>query len=713
MHLLGLSLLINKSFYGEGSMPEYSGQSIGRYYIVEKLGEGGMAIVYKAYDTRLECDVAVKFIRTENLAEKNVEKTLKRFKTEAQKMAQLTHPFILPVTDFGDYEGMPYLVMRYIPGGTLKQKLGKPMSYQDAARILIPIANALEYAHRQNIIHRDVKPANILITQSGEPMLSDFGIAKILVNVEETHDSLTGTGVGIGTPEYMSPEQALGQSIDGRTDIYSLGVVFYELITGQKPFCADTPMAVVVKQIHDPLPRPKDFVKELPESVEHIIFKALAKKPEDRYQSMGELAAALEKLAFQGTTPTPANVFEIPVIQHSEPPVWVTDRNIGVERISKPLIPNSFPQRHRFPGRLWVALAGMGLLGLIAAISLTLDAKTSAGLAVLSPTKTMSVTPSQTIARAQAATNPIEISAAPPAPAASKVISLITPTLTLTASKIMVTPTERLGIGSTYISEKDGMMMMYVPVGEFQMGATVADHQSCNTRSLVNEYDPWICNHETKPQTPQHSLWLDAYWIDQTEVTNRMYASCVTDGVCLVPHKKSSITISNYYGNHQFDNYPVINVDWNMAKTYCEWTGKMLTTEAQWEKAAKGTDDRIYPWGNQSSDSTLSNYDPNKGDMTQVGSYPKGASPYGVFDMAGKVWEWVADWYGSDYYASSPTKDPAGPSSGMDKIQRGGFWIEYWSNTFLARIIDRGASNPATWSSYGSFRCVMSTTSSN
>ena len=145
------------------------------------------------------------------------------------------------------------------------------------------------------MIHRDVKPANILLTQSGQPMLSDFGIAKVLEVSDET-GTLTGTGVGIGTPEYMAPEQGLGRAIDHRVDIYSLGIVFYELVTGQKPFKADTPMAVVVKQVNDPLPRPKGFIHDLPDNVEKVIFKAMAKKPEDRYQNMAEFAAALESL---------------------------------------------------------------------------------------------------------------------------------------------------------------------------------------------------------------------------------------------------------------------------------------------------------------------------------------------------------------------------------------------------------------------------------
>jgi tRNA A-37 threonylcarbamoyl transferase component Bud32 len=276
-------------------MPGLIGQSIGRYHIIEQLGEGGMARVYKAYDTHLDCDVAIKFIRSERLGLDSSAKTLQRFKEEAQRMAKLTHPNIVKVSDYGEFEQSPYLVMEYLPGGTLKQKLGTPIPYAEAAALLAPIARALEYAQAQGIVHRDVKPANILLTATGQPMLSDFGIAKILVG-EETTD-LTGTGVGIGTPEYMAPEQALGQGIDGRADEYALGVVFYELVTGRKPFRADTPMAVVVKQIHDPLPRPKEIVPELPEAVERVLFKVLAKKPEDRFTNMSAFAVTLEKLA--------------------------------------------------------------------------------------------------------------------------------------------------------------------------------------------------------------------------------------------------------------------------------------------------------------------------------------------------------------------------------------------------------------------------------
>lgn len=276
-------------------MPNLVGQTIGKYHVIEQIGEGGMAVVYKAYDNRLERYVAIKVIRAGGNAD---EKFLKRFEREAKALAQLQHPNIVGVIDYGEHDGVPYLVMEYLPGGTLKQYMQKAMPYQEAARILSPVARALEFAHQNHILHRDVKPGNILLTVSGQPMLTDFGIAKIIEG-DETVDHLTGTGVGIGTPEYMAPEQWLGKS-EKRTDVYALGVVFFKMVTGHCPYTADTPAAIFLKTINDPLPRPRELVPSLPESVEQMIFKALAKKPEDRYESMDAFADALERLTHLG-----------------------------------------------------------------------------------------------------------------------------------------------------------------------------------------------------------------------------------------------------------------------------------------------------------------------------------------------------------------------------------------------------------------------------
>ena len=275
-------------------MTDLTGQTIDRYQIIERLGQGGMATVYRGYDTRLEREVAIKLIRTELFGQTLLEQVLKRFEREARALAKLDHPHIVHVYDYGEYRGAPYLVMQYLPGGTLNQRIGYRVPFQEAAALLAPVAEALAFAHDAGVIHRDVKPANILTTQDGQPMLTDFGIAKILQTDHTTQ--LTGKGVGVGTPDYMAPEQWKGQ-VFPQTDMYSLGVVFYELITGVRPFVADTPAAVLIKAVSEALPPPRIHVPDLPEAVERVIFKVLAKNPADRYENMKQLAAALSRLA--------------------------------------------------------------------------------------------------------------------------------------------------------------------------------------------------------------------------------------------------------------------------------------------------------------------------------------------------------------------------------------------------------------------------------
>lgn len=248
-------------------------------------------------------------------------------------------------------------------------------------------------------------------------------------------------------------------------------------------------------------------------------------------------------------------------------------------------------------------------------------------------------------------------------------------------------PMPTIASAATQVSPKDGMVLVYVPAGGFLMGSTGSDAEAAG--------------HEK----PQHQVSLDAYWIDQTEVTNALYARCVQAGACGEPRRARSSTRSLYYGDTKYDNYPVVYVSWNAAQKYCAWAGRRLPTEAEWEKAARGTDGRKYPWGSTWDSDKVNWWMADPKDTTAVGSYPAGASPYGVLDMAGNVWEWVADWYGEAYYAGSPDRNPRGPASGTDRVLRGGPW------PFCQTCVRAAARSfaPADYdgNSYG-FRCAVS-----
>jgi len=215
---------------------------------------------------------------------------------------------------------------------------------------------------------------------------------------------------------------------------------------------------------------------------------------------------------------------------------------------------------------------------------------------------------------------------------------------------------------------RDSMVMVYVPEGEFEMGTS--DEQ----RDRLIEENIW--DHWNLYEQPIHTVFLDAFWIDQTEITNGQYALCVADGACQERYSVESATRTSYFGNPEFKDYPVIYVDWYMAEAYCAWAGRRMPTEAEWEKAARGTDGRTYPWG-EGIDSTLANYGGTgceTCDTTAVGSYPNGASPYGALDMAGNAYEWVADTFDNTYYANSPSENPQGPSFDGQRVIRGGSW---------------------------------------
>ncbi|HFD38271.1 MAG TPA: serine/threonine-protein kinase, partial [Anaerolineae bacterium] len=280
-------------------MDELIGKAFGPFTIVEKIAEGGMAVVYKGYQESLNRYVAIKILRRELTQSPEF---VARFRKEALAVARLSHPNILHVYDADAAHGRYYIVMDYVEGGTLKDLLTKgPLDAERAVDIAAQLADALDYAHQQGIVHRDVKPANVLLTRDGRPLLTDFGIARALD--ESTH--LTRTGTSIGTPAYMAPEQAQGQQTDGRTDIYALGIVLYEMLAGLVPFSAPTPVATLYKHVNEPPPPLRQVNVRVPPWLEAAVNKALAKRPEDRYQRAKAFADALRQHKAPATKPTP------------------------------------------------------------------------------------------------------------------------------------------------------------------------------------------------------------------------------------------------------------------------------------------------------------------------------------------------------------------------------------------------------------------------
>ncbi|MDW8326912.1 MAG: bifunctional serine/threonine-protein kinase/formylglycine-generating enzyme family protein [Anaerolineales bacterium] len=636
---------------------DLTGRKLGPYEILEPLGEGGMASVYKAFQAGVDRLVALKVLPRQLAADPTF---VTRFRQEARALAQLQHPHIVPIHDFGEEGGYTYLAMSFIEGGTLVSLMnGRPLSLTVVRRIISQIGDALDYAHSVGIIHRDVKPSNILIDKRGNCLLTDFGVSKLIAS----NGSLTTTGATTGTPAYMSPEQGLGHKIDGRSDQYSLGVILYELVTGHPPYEADTPIAVVIKHIYDPLRPPRELNPELPENVERVILRALAKNPDERFATVGEMVQALQVAIPE------SGVF---------PPAKGGVRTIP---LSAPKIRAQLRRNHSLA---LVAATGVVLLTLVGGIAALLNSNnlvTEADTATAQAPATAIVTSPPPI-REPTATAP----ATTVATAAATIPSTTTTTVAATATPAGATPfTPTLEAGAVAISAVDGMRLRFVPAGPFLMGS---DRNDVN--ALAFEW-------------PQRTVTLDAFWIDETEVTNGQYALCVAAGRCVPPVSMRSATRPNYYSDPAYSNYPVIYVNWAEARDYCEWAGRRLPTEAEWEKAARGVNGALYPWGNSAPSPTRANFNRARSDTTAVGSYPDGASPFGALDMAGNVYEWVNDWYRGAYYLEAPDVNPLGPTTGTLRVLRGGAWN---SESREVRAASRYNYGPTRRENFIGFRCA-------
>ena len=602
--------------------------NLGKYEILAELGRGGFGTVYQARDLTLERTVALKVLHPQLAADLEF---VRHFQREAKSLASLEHPYILPVYEFNQADGLYYIAMRYLPGGSLADRLSSqgPLPEGEVLAIARQLVAGLQYAHGQGMTHCDIKPNNILFDGLGNVLISDFGLARAAQTKSSASSSMMSAAAG--TPSYMPPEMWDEKAVTSAVDQYSLACVLSEALTGKKLFDGETTPRIMMKHFQ-PLVQPEG----IPTGWRAVLAKALSREPGDRYPNLATMLADLESSKAQITL-----------------------------KSTLPATP--------WKGALKPILLGIGLFFLFAIFLLwwgnrarptppvTQPIPTATTLPVNAPIDTPVIQP--TDLPSESATN-VPTLAPPSAPTS----------LPTSTSTTIPTSSPTPGYGETRVREKDGMLQIYVPAGTFTMGREMGETD----------------------EKPVHEVYLDGYWIDKFEVTQAQYEQCSDAGAC--DYNNSNRSRQPSYADH-----PAVYVTWAQANAYCLWAGGRLPTEAEWEKAARGDKDtRSFPWG-EGLDPAKANFVGVRGDTAPVGSYPDGASPYGVLDMAGNVWEWVMDWYAADYYANSPESNPTGPSDGFYHVIRGGSWVFY---TDYLRVFSRYRGDPDTAVTYFGFRCV-------
>jgi len=635
---------------------------IGKYEILGELGKGGFGVVYKAKDTTLDRIVALKVLHSQLTFDDHF---VQYFEREARSLAKIDHPNVVTIYEIGKHDGQVYIAMRYLPGGSLSEKLrrGGPLGQREAFTIFDQICQGLAAGHKRGIVHRDVKPGNVLFDDNGQAIVADFSIARAVQM--STVVATMGSGGFAGTPSYMPPEMWDDGVVTPAVDQYSLACVLFEMLTGKKLFEGETTSKIMHSHFS-----PVVLPETLPVGLRAILKKALAFDPENRFSSIDEFRRAIESYAKNDLVPGPKPVIT-PIVEASayregelsnqpkKQPSGITYQSKQLKRVP--------------PAVLWIV--GGFLVILLPVYFLTRNKLLPSMLPVEDETPTSIV--------AVMATNSDE----------STRIEEPTRTMAPVATE---TPVPAVEVSSTRMRKIDGMEQVIVPAGAFRMGS----------------------DYEEEREKPEHTVWLDTYWIDAFEVTNAQYAMCVSAGACNTPDYRNSLTHDYYYGNDSFDNYPVLFVSWQDSVDYCVWVGGRLPTEAEWEKAARGDQDtRMFPWGNDFASNyanlcdrncTMSwknnDYDDGFTDTAQVTEFPDGISQYGAMNMSGNACEWVADWYQADYfYNKQDWSEPTGPSSGSLRVIKGGSWYD---DTDILRVSARYGFNPSKSYYDVCFRCV-------
>jgi serine/threonine-protein kinase len=656
---------------GKGSMRS-SGAAAGRviegkYRLEELIGAGGMGAVYRATRLLIGDQVAIKILHAELVPDHEAE----RFRREAQAAARLKHPNAVSVYDFGvAADGMVYLVMELIEGESLRHLIKTRGALEPAIAVEIArqICAALEEAHGQSVVHRDVKPDNVIVRETPRGLrvkVLDFGVAK-LRDLPVT--TLTQTGSVVGTPHYMSPEQCLGEELDHRSDIYSLGIVLYEMLAGVVPFNSPISTAVIVQHVNQPPPSLRARNGRVTPQLEWVVMHALEKRREARPATAAALAEELTA-AFEGRA-TAAEA------------TWGASAEIVTAGVVWPRASASEEETTREAG--WSASA-------------RISGAQSAQTEVLRTPPSIS-----------GATNPVA-SGAGQAVAGLRANSSGRPLMLAAVAGLLLVLLGGLALGTMwYWSGEDGRVEETAREERAGKGTTASPEASGEERGEKEEAAKGSRQERAAPSSPRppdgmvyvaggvftmgsndgdpyerpaHRVTVRPFFIDRYEVTCEAYASFLRE----TNHPRLPLGWTSRSSPPGSARLPVTGVSWDDAVAYARWMGGRLPTEEEWEFAARGTDGRRYPWGDEWR-AGLANADTDgraRGGVVTVGQY-EGVSPFGIFDMAGNAWEWTASRLDAYPGGSLPAQE-----TGDMRVIRGGYWggrRQYVTATYRGRV---------------------------
>lgn len=613
-----------------------------RYAIEGELGAGGMATVYLARDLKHARQVALKVLRPELAAALGAD----RFLREIQITAGLNHPHILPLYDSGEADGFLYYVMPYVRGESVRQRLDREgrIPAVEALKITREVADGLDYAHRNDIVHRDIKPENILL-EGGHAVVADFGIARAITTAGG--DQLTGTGLAIGTPVYMSPEQSFGSGeIDGRSDLYSLACVLYEMLTGEPPFTGKTMQEIIARRLTEVAPKLEWREGETPDELPATLAKALASEPGDRFSSAGEFAgllgspeAAPTRRRMTRRTWALIALTAVVIGGMTGLALW---RRSGTERIAAiaaELAPvaqdgdfNQVYERLRAAG---IGLSDRRVADLAAWVAGTLSITTEPPGARVRLTR---VEPIEGFSSRE----PVVLGRAPVAEYALVAGEYLVSLSADGSSDLRFLVTVDVGLDHT-------VTRRLLPEDSATAGMVAVSGGSASVRGATSSVPAFLIGrHEvtnaeylrfvigggySNPDFWTDSLRVDGVWLPWSAAVQRFADRTGLSG----PRGWSGGTFPG-----GLDDHPVGGVSWYEAAAYAAWAGGSLPTWDEWWRAALGDGPRVFPWG---SDVMTTNLRANFGLVgTEPGeSHPLGVSPFGAYDMAGNVREWVSD----------------------------------------------------------------------